>query len=706
MADEFDNLRNLNATLEALLDADAPAQALDDCIVELAASVSQMQTLGVTDSKTTEFVLDALVSPFKEASAALTELLVPDGFSGDGDWSDQIQEMGKELVQSVANPWEGLLAAQLNVMWTGIRQASSVYFGDGAGNTGVLNEVQDRTVMILKELLLDPSQDGANMLGMVFYALDQTFPAIDNELVYIRRMRKALRGSMSEVSALPPSMIPGLPNAQASMLLCEAEGHLKNVQRGLRNNRIWRKPEYELATSKVCQARDTIASGSLSETFVKHLKNLYGLSDLQASALRKFKFLSSPSYRLRAVELVFWHNALQREDPAVRTLHANLTRLIDLLTSLSGLHIADVLEQIVEILRRQIRVVRAQLEANAAGTDALSGVDWKSLGVPVNPNDTSADASLGLTTAGTQVRDSAGSDVGSYIGVQSSVYVTLSALCYLMRRVERLQSALKRLLDINSRFMNMLLKFVARFSVDKCGQPDGAEVINTRVTAYLKAAETRLVGRTRNDREVQEKGKRLLAALDGHEKFLTCFRLSLVNGQGSILSAISNALAVYRAIKNLAALARQSARVAQALATLDIAAMYEGKSTNAVDTLLRALQCFVLQCDNAGLRDLAKSVMDYLALEKQQGKAKVIRISTLDGLPRAGKRTGINRRLAAFLRLMQALTRLTNPNLDELCSIPVARKLRVAAPATTPKVPVDTTGPADYTVPPPFAPSA
>lgn len=695
MADAFDTLDDINATTAAvmgnqsLVDVLAPSQgAIDSCITDLVIALAGASSVAGPgqESATSNYILDLLVSPFEEAGSALTELFAPapgeldnsDGYAG------LVSQLAKQLATAAFNPFQAMAAAQLNVLEVGGQGMVDALFAGPDGKSSVVAEISDRTKFVLRQLLMDPSNDAVNLLGLVFFAVDEALPAIQNELVYCRKLRQIANQLGEEASNLPPSFSPKMPNLATADLLCQAEGHLKIVQSDLRQNRTWNAGEFGAATDNVCEAKSVIFNGNLPESFLAQLKNLYGLNDLQLGALRKFNFLPRATYRLRTIELLFWDNALQKADPAVQQFHANLIELLDVINSLSGLHLADIFEQIVEIIRRQIRVVRAQLEANGAGFKL--DVDWHAMGVPSTENgvrdqrqplvsEQMRQGRLPPSSAVTTATDG-GTDVGAYIGSQASAYATLSALCFVMGRVQTMQAKIQRLLDLNSSLMGTLRSFVAMYGGADCGDTTGAAKIDLAVKALIRASEDRLSGRSRDNIVVQQSQKALLAAIDGHQAWLTCIRSRLFGGREDLLRIVNGVLAVATAVKNITALARTSAALYEKLASLGIGKDLTGqdKETNVLDALVAALQCFVLQCNNPDLTSLVKYAIGYLGADASRSKAKLLRISALDELPRYAKKVGNNRRIAALLRLIRALQRLTSPSITELCNIPAALK--------------------------------
>jgi hypothetical protein len=690
----FDNMEEASATMAALSGAgeyfvnDDGSLNLDSCILKLAQAIgsggSSITADGMAESGTATYAVEALTSPFVELSSALHDLLIPPGttFGEDDGFGDLAKTLAKSMFDAFSGNMLSMFAGQVNVLEMAGEQVAQAY----GGSDGIGPQIADRLAYILRMELVSKDEAGLGLLGLVVYGIQSTIPAVTNELVYIRKMKSALKKSMRETGRLPPSMQPNLPNAEAADLLCQAAAHLRTVHGTLRGNRIWDKAEFGQATSKVCAAKDVIGSGKLSKDFAYHIKNMYGLSDLQANALKKFQFIPNPQFRLATLQLIFWGNALQRADPPIKAFHKNLIDLMQTIESLTSLHVADMLAQVIQILHRQINEVRRQLEASGAGFTMTQegagalGVDWKALGVPPPP---------GAEDAALQPREG-GQDISSYLGVQTGAYTTLTVLCYLMQRTERLQGALARLIKQNSRIMNQIKAFVQRFSAEDCGDIEGAATIDKQLKAYLTAAEERLRGRVSHNRDVQARGAALKQALDAREAYLNCVMDRLTLGNAQFLSTLTDVTSVIQAVRQLAALAATSTQLARQLQDLSI---LSGERKNFLDVIVEALQCFLLQCSNPALSDLAQKALDYFGAQRGRDRAKALTIGQLDRLPRAATKAGVNSRIAALLRLILALQKLTSPDIADLCNIQ-ARVVPTQPPAPPSKGPVAPVDPA------------
>lgn len=680
MADAFDNLREVNALMtpavgqtsgtglfDDILSTTGVSQLADQCILDLAVALTQIESSGASDSNTTKFVIDLLVTPFVEFGGLLESTFAP---NGDLDSVDPINDsmvtgMVDALGRSMSNPILAAVGMQANVLAVASNDLfKSLFAAPGSDKPGAVTETVDRIRYILKETIIDPTGQGTNLLGLVFFAIDEALPAIDNELIYLKRMRKALTASLEQTSKLPPSMVPAIPSLATSNLLCEVETHLDNVMNTLRSQRKLDRSEFGQASQKTCEARDTIISGTIPEAFARQLQNAFGLNDLQMNALRQARFMPDPKFRLRLVELLYYQNSLQAQDPAVREFHTNLRDLLNVAHTLTHLHIGDILANIIEVLKRQIRAVRVQLEADGAGFSM--DVDWNALGVPSPANGNAADA--GTSTA---YKPNARTDIYSYASTQAAAAAQLTALCFMMERTTRLYAGVQRLLDINTGIAAQLKRFLASYTADDCGDYSGADAISLATRAYLKACEERLNGLTKTNAVVQQRAKELRAAIDAHEKFLRCIRDRLFMGRGKLISGVSNALAVYQAAKNIAALVRRVPELYKTATSLSVLTDMKGqdKSYNAADTIVKALQCLVLQCNNPKLKDLAAGALEYFEAEREAKKASNITFRALSELPRHSRMTGLNDRVNSFFRLIRSLQRITSFNLDDMCSI-------------------------------------
>jgi len=699
-SDEFDSIGDLNAALNPLVETESLSgtlqdvlPAVDTCITELAVSLASAQKLVSEDSQTKEFILNALSTPFNELGNALSTLLVPDAseFESAEGFADYVKIFSEQMVESAKSPIAAMLASQASIFNQSVEELGDIFFAGGTleeapGQRGVISEVYDRTRYLMRELFLNPQQEGSNVAGLVVYALDEALPAIDAELRYLGRMKRSVFTAIEEASQLPPSMVPQIPNLVVSNMICDAEANLDRVIADLRNRQRWNRSEFATATAKICDAKEAIFSGIIPDDLRNQLKQIFGWDDRQINALKSFKFMPNANYRLKTIELVALNNFLQDQDAHVITFHRNLQNALSTLESIFTVGVGDALSLIIQVIKRQIKILRADLEAQGVG---FTGVLFSDFPDSANEEDrqtrtarndprtgTGLGASIGVEVPSSiegSIRDNKkyATDVYAHMSAQATAYATLTSLCFLMQRVEKIQDVFTSLLNANNRFMNLVSGFFDYYKAWDCGEDTGAEHIDSAVQSFLGATEARLRGDTSSNSFLSRRGRDLLQAIEQHEEFLICMRDRLFLGNDKILGAVNTATQVAEAAQNITRLVKVAPTAAEALRTLDFRRLILGEDIefNVLDSVMRAFQCLVLQCDNQFIDSTARSASRQFEPHINKRYSRSINMGYLDELPRASFRTGQNARQQAFFRLVRSIQRLTSFDINELCEI-------------------------------------
>jgi len=653
-----------------------PGPGVAACLARLAAGLARAQSAGVTASRGSDFTLDLLADPFREAGSAAKALFVPEPGQVDGgvEVETQVAAWGRQMGRAFLNPIEALMAAEFNTLAVGVNQTVKLFWNEpSAGQeTGTFTRIGQQVNLLLKDLLFDPEKRAINTSGLILYGLGETIPALQAELGYLRRLKLSTAALVEQASALPPSLIPSLPNAAVTDLLCQAEGHLRRVAGDLASAHTFSRAEFSQATTKVCQAKETMFTGKLGTDTLAHLKNLYGLSDLQFNVLKTFQFMPDPRYRLETVKLIRLNTMVQTADVPVVTFARNLGDFFTSLDTFTGLHIADVLGVVITILRRQIAVVRAQLEGDAVGLKfetEMAKVEGLTATADVLRRPTAASGNSDPTVPGARTAVAGGSDIASYAGTQASCYATLSGLCFAMGQAQRLYTGIKLILEGNDVLIQRLREFTQHITTT-CGYVSSAGQVNDAVQALLKASEARLAGISRDNTEITARSRDLTGAVAVQEKWLLC-----LDGQlNALLRYISGGLLgtkIAAAAANIVSIARRLPAFGDAVSALDIRKMQvTAGGTNAYDEVLAALQCLLLQCEgNPFLAAAARAAAIRFHAERDLESARAITMGTLDDLPRAANKVSNNRRLQSFLDLIQSLQKLTSVDLSELCNL-------------------------------------
>lgn len=732
-------LQTFNDTASMALDlTDASfagqGSSLQDCIAELVANLAVAQyTGGYSQSATFKYVSDLLTAPYNELKHLGSVLFSPPSSSGAGVSDPAINTAYLESVaKAMLNPSATLWTSQLNILADAADNLfRNVVWDNSTDKTGNQSAVQaiSRTSMVLKQLIMDGTNASANVGGLIQFGCTEAIPAIESELTYIRKLKAAMRNLVDQTAGLPPSMIPGLPNAAASEALCWAERYLAECRDELHLTHKFNKSLFSQAGDKVCEAKSDIydPGAGLGANFANQLKNAFGLNDLQFNTLRAAfsttdgykRLMPNPQFRLQSIYVMKLNALIQATDPPIIQFYANLKKLQVTLSSLNGLYLADIFAQLIEVLRREIHMIRLSLEADAAGLNVqadLYNIDALRAATPAaakpksnfavsaplapsaaqtataqqklaaqrsaswapsDPKNPKPNANVSHTF--TQTTTTTGSsDVYSYLGNQAAAYSQLVCLCTIMDKVQYLYSGIQRILNGEDAIMNQLRKFLGEFDVVQCGDPAGADNINTAVKAFLKVAEARLAGTVKTNDQIYAQYQSVISACEAHERFLLCLQSEC----NRFLGLFGLSTQIIAAAMNIAALAKRSAALYKSLRNANLATLGgQGESYNSLDAIVKALQCLILQCNNPFLSATARAALRKFQADSDRIKSSAITFGQLDEAPGAGAAMGNNARLQAFFKLIQALQRLTSMNIEDLCKItPAAIKVTPATP--------------------------
>lgn len=717
IGDASDFLGSLNAVLNPLVSSPGLPQALaqgllpglDTCLTQLVAGLALAQSSGLGESGSKQYILDALVNPVRDV---LTELFVPDAaaFEGMESFADYAQEFGEQLLQSLKNPIAAILAMQKQVLQSSLASiGDKLYGGDTAQQSmdqrGLLGEVYDRVHFAVSTLIVG-GDDGAGLGGLIVFALQQGIPAIDSEIRYLKQMKRALRTSAEQASRIPDAIVPQLPALGAVNSICSASEDLDAVAAQLRRDKTWNRSRFEAARKNVCESADILRRGIVPDNLDDLLKNVVGLDQRQLNALKKATFMPDPRFRLSLIQLVALNGFAQQQDVLVLGLHNNLINVISVLESVLSVHIADILALIIEVLRNQIQAVQADLEAQARGfTGNLASsmpdsvtVDGKTVQLVSNPprvvgvgSGIRVEAVRGeVPIEGSSRRNTKYAvDVFAQMSGQAAAYTVLQTLCYLMGSVRQIYNGLDRVLTGNTKIMKTILKYVSYYKEHDCGPSNGAQRVANALDSYMTAAESRMRGDTPNNQALATRAERLRAEIDSHIEWLQCIRLRMVFGNETFAQALILYTNLLSAVRNIGEMVRQFRQLYEAFATLDIRKIFglDDVEYNAIDVILRAIQCFVLQCNNPYLRAQLELAAKQFKAQKNQKLSGKITMTALDAVSKNSDRSNLNTRIAALIRLIQMIQRLSALDINNLCNIDTSPQRRADTP---PPLPADT----------------
>lgn len=661
--DGLDTLGDVNAFLEPLVTGDptelfgTALPQLDSCLTRLALSLARAQKAAGKNSQDKGAVLDALATPFNEIKSALNDLFnVGDvDLDDDATLSDAIKAYTSSFTEALRNPVAAFVQSQKDAFNFNMQQLGSVFMGRG-DRKGYFDKVWDKTHFMFTQLFINVEGGAENMGGMVWYALSEVMPAIDVELRYLKRMKKAVYTSIEEVSSIPPNMQPGVPNLWGTVKMCEIEEHLRRVATDLRDRSRWNRSEFKFATEKACATAEVLKSGILPEGSREFLKGTLGWNDKQLNAIKDFKFLPNVKFRAKLIELTALNNFLQEQDRQVIYFHRNLQKLMDRFQQLVSLDLGDVLALIIDMLLNHVIAIRADLEAQARGFQS------------------SGDQATGQGQA---------PDLLTHLASQGTNYVALSALCFIMERTQSIQNAITRLVDFNHAMLRAIERFVGYYKGSDCGSDEGAAAIDDSIQSFLRAVDARLRGQGPADRVLTARGREVLRRIEAHEKFLVCIRDRMFLGQEEILGPAMAVTNAYATVKNIIALVKRVPELYDRITSLELLNLDEDglADRSALDAIVQGLQCLVLRCDNPWVTSIASKAQKQFEAVRDESDAQSLDIGSLEELATASRKSSLSAGFAAFMKLYENVQKLLNLDLTLLCDIDTTAKPKGNSPA-------------------------
>lgn len=661
-----------NPTYDGTLDSLA-LPALDTCLLKLAAALARAQTSGLSDSATEQMIGDLLVAPFNELGNTLKQIFVPQGDSYSTSYGAYAKAYGGAIAGAAVDPLAAMLQMQTNTFMSSMDQISNIFFSTDTPGGGVATKVIDRVSLVMRSMFFSSTSSAQTLSGLFYYAISEGIPAIDAELAYLRQMKELIRTSNEQASHLPTGFTPQIPNFILANQLCEAEQHLEHVEGGLRLRRTFNRAEFGKATSDVCQSADIIFNGNIPESVRGQVKNFFGLNDRQLNSLISGKFMPSPDFHLTMIKLQALNTFLQGADAQVISLHRNLLGLMAVLNSLTSLNVADIIMLIVQVLRRQIAALRSDLEAQSAGfPGAVNAIPGKPATEQVVPGQMVPKYGEGRRFVN-EGSNATSTDVYAYMTSQASAYVILTQMCYVMQRAQSLYSGIDALIQGNNRFLQMFEAFIGYYQGAQCGDEGGAIRIQQALTSYANVVESRLSGQIVGNQKIARAAHNVVQQIEGHEKFLTCMKECLFMGDKKVMGIASTAMDVVSAAKNIAALVHQYSDLAETMKTMDLNKLLgtdEYAEYNALDAIMQALQCLVLQCNNEQFKTLFQEAQTQFGKDFDKKKAKALTVGSLGEVPKMAQNVVQNQRIQAMTRLINSLKKLTaGPSIKDLCNV-------------------------------------
>lgn len=705
-------LAEMNAYMALALRPDDVARTLlsglnsvELCIAKIAVAIPGITSWGLTDSNTSRYIADAMTSFVNELSAIFVDLFIPVGFEEDPDsLMGSVNNYIRAMVQSLSNPLAAVLATHRTVLTETLSQIKGILYNDVSGkDRGLINQYADRIERVVKSLFLGDAD--LNIGGLILYAIEEAIPAIEMELVYLRKMKRAIRKGVDSAAngELPEVIRPREVNAAVANKLCCASNALVRVESILKRDNVLDRQAWAEARTCVCDAKEIVFSGQFDREFLEfHAGNMFGLTAAEFQHLYEGRALPHVGVQFERLKLEIYTRAFEDVDRSTRTLHNNILHILDVLDQLAETRLGDILALLVGLLRRQIDAVRADLEAQAQGFSGYHDAmveererrrfyEENRATVPPSRMDAAAATANGggrvayADGFGREVRSGDPGaafgppqvDLFAYVSAQATAYVVLEALCYIMRQSEKTFSFLNTAMRQESRIIQAIRNFVKDVRTECPNALGGGDVV-AAVSSYVRALDDRVAGRTLSNEDVMRKGQHAIRKIEEYEKFLHCFKKQLAFGNETLLAVITSlagTLAAYRMaraiVQQIRTLIRLYPQLKEMIKTLDLARLLglEGFQLNALDTIVMALQCLILRCDNPFLSDLMSSAVRQYQNEYAKRRSPAITMNAIDEVPKSGLVAVILRRVQALLRLIELLQRLSSLNIRELCAI-------------------------------------
>lgn len=673
-----------------------PNVSVQSCLIELAALLPHITTLFSQDGAAEQRILEMLAKPLDELTTAVSDLLLPDSDAlGDGTLSSLITESGKQLAQSVLNPFESIMRAQAGVFDDSLEQIKRILFTGDDKKNGFLKDYFDKTEIALRSLFLNPDTGEANLAGVFVYAFEHGLPAIDAELYYLKLMRVSAYGLSEESSKLPSIIDFQLPNTSIIKKLCEAERDLIRVSDGLHFESTFDRGAFSSATKHVCSAQADIFTGRIDvELLKKHAKNFLGVGNYKDRDLANLRFLPDVTFKLGLQTLKTLGELFKAQERSVTELHFNMTTASDAIARLADVQIGGILSLLVDVLRRQVSSIRREMESHGAGYDTQTALNTSQGEATIklrqqqeairNHAQLTADEKNDLifrleqeSNFGTEKIDpyklpphGIRIDVTSYLSSQVSAFVVLSSLCALMQRAPAVYNAIEQMLRFESNIMRTIQGLVSRFDPSTCGNPQSGEKVIFALQNYLNAADARLREEVLTNEALNTTGRDLLACIRERETFLLCMRsrLSLgLEGLTAGIEAIANGRAI---LVNLRALAARFPEQAAEMRRLNLKRVFglEKESYSVTEAFLKAAQCLLANCDNPTIQEIMPGMVQEVAKKYENRKTDFFDMASLDNIPKIAARARSNRRIQQIMRLLAAIKGILNLDTNQLCT--------------------------------------
>jgi len=662
-------------------------ETVDKCLSDLSSVLGDIKTIGMTDADLSMFLSARLTIPFNDLGQQMAMIFKPKekDFQNKQQIFKLVEQYASQVIASFTDPKARLTGMQTGSLANATDTVQKILFSGSknlaSGDLELANQLFDQTKLSMRALFVTGETNDNNLAGLFLYAIEETMPLIDEELDSLRDMKDLIRDLIESSSQLPPAFIPEIPNLAIMGKLDEAETELQTVLFELRQYQTFNRMAYGNATSDVCSAQEISRRGGVPSQYYKVLRDRFGLTDLQVSALANVSFLPDPEYAAKLLELQEMHEQVQSLNAEVLSLDEHLRETTEVLTSVEQTGIGGILSLIIEVFRGQIAIIKANLEAQVnsfvqqiAANSALQ-----------NPAEVlEVDGSIPFQMSGEQLlktlqnRRSTGGSMGGFSAPIDHVvlYSQLSALCYMMGRARALIDNMTRLIEAQSAVAKSVLGMVGRYDVD-CGPEDGADYIAQELDHFVSVVNQRLSGAKTTNEVVCSAGQNLISRIQAHEAFLRCMKANLKSGHSDIANTMANKTGgtpgsggSMAGAKNLImGTIRALPDMKKAMKSLDLRAILGTNKTefSGLDKLMNGMKCIMQLCANPSTREAVQQVKARFDIAFSNRKSVGTTMGSFDETPKRALHVAITQRVTAINKSMESLKTLISSNLSEIC---------------------------------------
>lgn len=661
--------------------------SINVCLTQLAASLVRVKTFAANDDQAIKQSRLVLAKPFDELGSALADLLLPDPNGPvleEDNYAKYIADVGKDLIDALRNPFVAIINQQSAVLESSFDQIQSVLFSDGNGNqdaVGYFNQAKSA----VKTLFLSPTNTQGNLAGIFIFAFEHGIPAIQAELAYLKAMKSTYISVIEEASKLPARLDITVANNGVIARLCDAENSLSVVSSRLRVEAKFDRTLFNRATDDVCVAKSLIFDGKFDSNLLKtHTAAFLGIEGIKAKDLAALRFLPGISYKLKLQALVTLANLYAIQEQQTTELYKNILDAEAAIKLLVSFNSSDIIAILVDVLHRQIKALRLGLQVQGGGKDPsiLDAATQTNLNSTITRDGLRPVDSVPLTEDAykgyTPYADPAtilNTDVSTYVSSQAATYLMLVNLCSLMDKAQMLYKGIDTVLNFESALMKKLLAMIQLFSLGRCGDPTSGIQVEYAVTNFLTASAQRLNNTTKghcpSNAALQITGKELEEAIKRREQFLNCMMDALSLGVKEIRQALALITGGYALFTNIRQMARNYPELEKELRSLNLRNMLglDGREYSALESLLQAVQCLLLNCNNPLVQSIGKNTLETFRPQLDRRSTGAVNMSSFDQIPMTAASARTNNRLNQISRVAAAITAVLNLDVNKLCAI-------------------------------------